>query len=93
MKTLGILFSLFGILTLAVKVLNLHFILFSWLDHWGNTTGWLIRFSILFLGIFWFLSKPKSIEKEFPEIAEIRDLESQKQIDSSSLEEEIHKQA
>lgn len=45
----GLIIAAMGVVSIVLSFFNYNIRLFSWVDAWGNTTGWIIRI-ILILG-------------------------------------------
>lgn len=45
----GLLLAVMGILSIVLSIFNYNIRLLAWVDVWGNTMGWVIRF-LLILG-------------------------------------------
>jgi hypothetical protein len=60
MKTFGGYLLFFGIGSILLHFIGMQFKLLSWIDAWGDTTGWAIRIGIAVVGaLLWFLGSRK----------------------------------
>ena len=50
MKKLGGYLLFFGIGSILLNFIHMQFILLSWVDTWGVSTGWAIRIGLIVLG-------------------------------------------
>ena len=51
MKNVGYALLFFGIGSTALFFLGYEFRILSWIDNWGETTGWAIRGAMIVLGV------------------------------------------
>jgi hypothetical protein len=54
MKRVGSWLMWLGIASVAGKLVGLDVFLLIWLDSWGDLLGWLLRFSVVGLGYYWY---------------------------------------
>lgn len=58
MKSIGGYLFFFGIGSIVLGFLNMQFIILSWIDTWGETTGWAIRIGMIVVGgVLWLLGR------------------------------------
>jgi hypothetical protein len=59
MKKIGGYLLFFGIGSILLDLVGLQFIILSWIDHWGETTGWEIRIGMIVLGglMMWWVKR------------------------------------
>jgi hypothetical protein len=50
MKSLGGLLLLFGVGSIVLKMIDRQFIIMSWMDSWGESTGWAIKIGMSVVG-------------------------------------------
>ena len=48
----GILLAIFALASMGMWFAEMNFRLFFWIDFWGPVVGWVIRVSMLVLGIY-----------------------------------------
>lgn len=54
MKTIGGYMFFFGVGSIILHFLNMQFLILSWIDTWGATTGWAIRGALSVVGaVLW----------------------------------------
>ena len=46
----GLLVAAMGIMSIVLSIFNYNIRLLAWIDAWGNTTGWIIRFLLIIVG-------------------------------------------
>lgn len=51
MKSIGVWLIIFAVGSALLPYFNLQFILLAWIDMWGPTVGWIIRITMLTLGV------------------------------------------
>lgn len=60
MKSLGSALFIFGVGSFLLHFINMEFILLSWVDNWGTTTGNGIRIGMIVVGaLMWLFGKPE----------------------------------
>lgn len=55
MKELGSTMLFFGIGSIALSFMNMQFVILSWIDKWGPTTGWAIKGGLIVVGAVLFV--------------------------------------
>jgi hypothetical protein len=61
MKTIGGYMFFFGIGSIILSFLNMQFIILSWIDTWGVTTGWAIRIGLAVVGgALWLIARNRA---------------------------------
>jgi hypothetical protein len=50
MKGLGGLLFFFGVGSMVLNLINMEFMLMSWIDSWGDGTGWAIKIGMSVVG-------------------------------------------
>jgi hypothetical protein len=61
MKTIGGYMFFFGIGSIVLSFLNMQFIILSWIDTWGATTGWAIRIGLAVVGgALWLIARNRA---------------------------------
>ncbi|WP_025667770.1 hypothetical protein [Aquimarina megaterium] len=51
----GLLLAAMGIISILLSIFNYNIKLLSWVDLWGNTMGWIIRFLLILVGAALFI--------------------------------------
>ncbi|EZH73908.1 hypothetical protein ATO12_13575 [Aquimarina atlantica] len=51
----GLLLAAMGIMSILLSIFNYNIKLLSWVDLWGNTMGWIIRFLLILVGAALFI--------------------------------------
>ncbi len=46
----GLLLAAMGIMSIVLSIFNYNIRLLAWIDVWGNTMGWVIRFLLILAG-------------------------------------------
>lgn len=46
----GLIFAAMGIMSIVLSIFNYNIRLLAWVDVWGNTMGWVIRFLLILVG-------------------------------------------
>ncbi|PTX63004.1 hypothetical protein C8N46_102405 [Kordia periserrulae] len=65
MKQIGMYLAIFGIGSIVLYFFDMQFKILTWIDEWGETTGWAIRIGMIVLGaILFFIGKSKEEEQE-----------------------------
>ena len=68
MQRLGELLVLFGAGSFVLRLINMDFILVSWVDNWGPTVGNGIRIGMIVVGaILWLLGKQAAARESTPQ--------------------------
>ncbi len=58
MRTFGFYIAIIGLLSIGFYFLNMNFVFLKWINHWGETTGWMIRSGLVLIGgILWYFGK------------------------------------
>lgn len=73
MRQLGAYLMVFGIGSMILSLLELNFRILMWIDIWGDTVGWLIRFAFAGVGVLLFFG---NMLKEDEILDQIRDTSS-----------------
>lgn len=58
----GLLLAAMGIMSILLSIFNYNIKLLSWVDLWGNTMGWIIRFLLILVGAALFILFGRSEE-------------------------------
>lgn len=67
MQRLGSLLVLLGAGSFVLHLINMEFILVSWVDNWGPTTGNAIRIGMVVIGaVLWFLGRQQAAKAPPP---------------------------
>lgn len=64
MRQIGTYIAIFGIGSVILSFLDMNFTLLMWIDSWGETTGWIIRVSLIVLGAILFFTGSPETESE-----------------------------
>ncbi len=51
----GLLLAAMGIMSILLSIFNYNIRLLSWVDLWGSTMGWIIRFLLILVGAALFI--------------------------------------
>ncbi|MFC5046233.1 hypothetical protein ACFSTE_04315 [Aquimarina hainanensis] len=51
----GLLLAAMGIMSIVLSIFNYNIRVLSWVDLWGNTIGWVIRFLLILVGVVLFI--------------------------------------
>ena len=63
MKQIGGYLFFFGVGSIVLYFLDMEFIILSWIDAWGPTTGWAIRITMSVAGgVLWLLGHRQEAE-------------------------------
>lgn len=63
MKKVGGYLFFFGVGSIVLYFLDMEFIILSWIDMWGPTTGWAIRIAMSVVGgVLWLLGQRQEAE-------------------------------
>lgn len=47
--------SIAGILSVVLTFMKMNLIILMWIDNWGTTVGWILRISLIIIGVILFL--------------------------------------
>lgn len=51
----GLLLAAMGVMSIVLSIFNYNIRVLSWVDLWGNTIGWVIRFLLILVGVVLFI--------------------------------------
>lgn len=79
LKLPGLYLFIFGILGLIATALEQQFVIFNWMDRWGDTNGILLKLGISAAGLIFFFGSKRKKRDSFRELEEIIQIQKQKQ--------------
>ena len=63
MRFIGVVIIVIALVSAGVYFLDMNFIFLTWVNHWGENIGWVIRGGMVLLGlILYFAGKPTDKE-------------------------------